>query len=434
MNANKTMPGVTPDQRSAAEVGMRWIVSQEGSRQTYGVPLAFEKVGCLRQFYADVWCRVGRSWLKRGPAGARALATRYNGGIPAQKVVSFNRRGLAWRAWQHFRRHQMSPEEQANLFIHYGQWFATMVRDRVAQLPLDAERDCFFGFNTNCLETLELLKAKKIFTVVDQIDPGLVEEEMVLDEAARWPGWEKIPGRLPEKYWQRLRQEWDLADAILVNSEWSQEALVRQGVAGKKIMVVPLAIDLHHEHSAPLVRATGQLKVIWLGSVILRKGIQYLIEAARLLLRENIEFILAGPMGISRKVVHTFPANVKAIGRVTRDQLSTIYQQGHVFVLPTISDGFAITQLEAMAHGLPVIATPNCGRVVTDGFDGLVVPARDGAALANALARLNADRPLITEMSRNAVETVKRYDLPSNAYLINTETQSRRLGKNRRAE
>jgi glycosyltransferase involved in cell wall biosynthesis len=428
MNANKTMPDAAPHRPPCPEIGMRWIVSQEGTRQTYGVPLAFEKAGCLRLFYADVWCRVGRSWLKRGSAGPRAFATRYNRGIPSQKVVSFNRRGLAWRAWQHFRRPHMSPEKQANSFIHYGQWFASMVRKRLARLPLDPDHDCFFGFNTNSLETLELLKAKNIFTVVDQIDPGLVEEEMILEESARWPGWEKIPGRLPEEYWQRLHQEWDLADAILVNSEWSREALVRQGVAGKKIMVVPLAIELGHLNSMQPVHPSGQLKVIWLGSVILRKGIQYLIEAARLLLGENIEFILAGPVGISRQVVDTFPSNVKVIGRVTRDQLSMIYQQGHVFALPTVSDGFAITQLEAMSHGLPVVVTPNCGRVVTDGFDGLVVPARDGLALAKALARLNADRELITEMSRNALETVKNYDLPSNANLINVETQLRRFG------
>ena len=106
------------------------------------------------------------------------------------------------------------------------------------------------------------------------------------------------------------------------------------------------------------------------------------------------------------------------LGRVTRDRLGEVYRQSHVFVLPTISDGFAITQLEAMAHGLPVVITPNCGRVVTDGVDGLIVPARDSRALADALARLDADRELVREMSRNALQTIRKYDLPSNAKLI----------------
>jgi glycosyltransferase involved in cell wall biosynthesis len=414
-----------------ADPSLRWIVAQEGSRQTYGVPVAFEKLGCLRLFYTDVWCRFGRSWLRRGSAGPRALATRYHEGLPRERVMSFNRRSVLWRGWYHFRRPHLSPEEQAKVFIHYGRWFATRVRDRLAELSLDAEKDCFFGFNTNSLEILEFLKSKGVFTVLDQIDPGQVEEDMILAEAERWPGWEKLPGRLPESYWQRMRQEWDLADAILVNSEWSRDALAGQGVPRKKIMVVPLAIDLNAESLPPPIQATGPLQVIWLGSVILRKGIQYLIAAARLLASENIEFILAGPMGLSAQVVKTFPPNVRVLGRVTRDQLSSIYQKGHVFVLPTMSDGFAITQLEAMAHGLPVVATPNCGRVVVNGVNGLMVPAGDAVALAQALARLNANRQLITEMSRRALETVKKYDLPTNGRAINAETQLRQLIKAR---
>jgi glycosyltransferase involved in cell wall biosynthesis len=77
-----------------------------------------------------------------------------------------------------------------------------------------------------------------------------------------------------------------------------------------------------------------------------------------------------------------------------------------------------MTQLEAMAHALPVVVTPNCGRVVTDGMDGLVVPARNSQALADALAQLNANRDLVREMSRNALKTILAYDLPSNARQI----------------
>jgi glycosyltransferase involved in cell wall biosynthesis len=286
-------------------------------------------------------------------------------------------------------------------------------------MELDPARDRFFGFNTNCLEALELLRQRGVFSLVDQVDPGLAEEEIVLAEVERWPGWATFPGRMPESYWDRLKAEWELADIILVNSTWSGNALVKQGVPREKLIVVPLSIDLNHAQPPRIVRAQGPLKVLWLGSIILRKGIPYLIEAARRLANQSIEFLLAGPLGISPEAVRTFPPNVKLLGRVTRDQLSQIYRQAHLFVLPTISDGFAITQLEAMAHGLPVIATPNCGQVVTDGIDGFVVPARDSLALADAIARLNYNRPLLSAMSVKAPKTVQKYDLSSNARLIN---------------
>jgi len=83
-----------------------------------------------------------------------------------------------------------------------------------------------------------------------------------------------------------------------------------------------------------------------------------LIEAARLLTHEDVRFDIVGPIGISRDAVASAPSNMRFHGRVSRDQAADWYRQSDVFVLPTISDGFALTQLEAMAHGLPVIATP----------------------------------------------------------------------------
>ena len=98
---------------------------------------------------------------------------------------------------------------------------------------------------------------------------------------------------------------------------------------------------------------SSPLRVLFLGQVILRKGIQYLIAAARRLEAENIRFDVVGPIGISRRAMTTAPSNMTFHGRTGRDQAATWYQRSHLFVLPTLSDGFAITQLEAMTYGLP---------------------------------------------------------------------------------
>lgn len=396
---------------------------QEGSRQTYSVPVAFHRLQVLRLMYVDIWWRWGRSLMRRGPAGARAMATRYHPEIPLDRVVSFTPKAALWRAAQHLRRHIPNRTELSENFCAFGRWLALRVREHLAHIDLDPAQDCFFGFNSNCLETMELLKSRRVFTIVDQVDPALVEENMIIEEAQRWPGWEGIPGRASKDYWDRLKEEWALADAVLVNSDWSRQALVQQGVPFDKIMVVPLAVDLHRDPLPPPVTPQGNLKVLWLGSVILRKGIQYLVEAARKLERTGMEFLIAGRVGVSDEAVRGFPPNIKLLGRVTRDNLGMIYQQAQVFVLPTISDGFAVTQLEAMAHGLPVVTTPNCGKVVTHGVDGLIVPARDSQALADALGFLDADRTLLREMSRNALDTICKYDLPSNARMIQNEVR-----------
>src|SRR5262249_40814932 len=85
-------------------------------------------------------------------------------------------------------------------------------------------------------------------------------------------------------------------------------------------------------------------------------------------------------------------------------------------------------------HALPLIVTPNCGRVVTDGVDGFIVPPRDGQALAEALVRFDNDRTMLREMSGNALRTALRHDLPSNGVAIQklvTEFRNNERTKNR---
>lgn len=396
----------------------RWIVSQEGSRQTYAVPLSFHRLNMLRTFYVDTWCRWGRSVLKLGPRSCQALATHFSAGLPPERIISFNCSVLRSRAMFYLKKPKLSSQQLSQEYCQFGEKFAGLVRDHLERQDLDSSSDCFFGFNTNCLETLEHLRRRRIFTVVDQVDPGKVEEDLCIEETEKWPGWARVPGRMSRDYWDRIEAEWKLADVVLVNSEWSATALVQQGVPPEKIIVVPLALEVPGGQVPSERSRSDSLKVLWLGSLILRKGIQYLVQAARLLEGKGIEFILAGPLGISEQAARSFPANMSLVGPITRDRIGEFYRQAHAFVLPTLSDGFAITQLEAMAYGLPVVATPNCGNVVTDGYDGFLVPARQAEPVAEALARLHDDPELLRAMSANALRTVARFDLPSNAALI----------------
>jgi glycosyltransferase involved in cell wall biosynthesis len=64
-----------------------------------------------------------------------------------------------------------------------------------------------------------------------------------------------------------------------------------------------------------------------------------------------------------------------------------------------------------MAYGLPVIVTPNCGRVVTDGQDGFLVPPRDPEAIAEIISRLIENRDRIRLMSKRALKTVQQFSI-----------------------
>jgi glycosyltransferase involved in cell wall biosynthesis len=173
-------------------------------------------------------------------------------------------------------------------------------------------------------------------------------------------------------------------------------------------------------------RAAGGLTVLWLGSVILRKGIAYLVEAARELAHEPVKFLVAGPIGISESALRQAPSNIQWLGAVPRSEAHRLYRGADVFVLPTLSDGFAITQVEALAHGVPVVATPNCGAVVNDGRTGFLVPARDARALAAALRRFIREPGLASRMRPACFADAARYTVAAYADRLESIIKVRR--------
>jgi glycosyltransferase involved in cell wall biosynthesis len=125
--------------------------------------------------------------------------------------------------------------------------------------------------------------------------------------------------------------------------------------------------------------------VLFLGQVNLRKGVARLLEAARMLRDEPVEFWIAGPVQVANAMTMADEARVKWFGPVTRKQVMEKYRTADVFILPTLSDGFAITQLEAQAHGLPVITSRFCGAVIENGRNGMILEEPSAACIAAAI-------------------------------------------------
>jgi glycosyltransferase involved in cell wall biosynthesis len=258
------------------------------------------------------------------------------------------------------------------------------------------------SYSYTALEPFRYAKAHGWKTLLVQIDPGPEEEAIVAEEAARVrelaAGWQPAP----TEYWALWREECELADRIVVNSEWSREALVRRGVPPEKVSVIPLAYEAEGLQDYGTTRAWQReypdrftferpMRVLFLGLINLRKGIARLLEAARILRDEPVEFWMVGPVETTHASTIGNAGRVKWFGPVTRNQATEFYRDADVFILPTLSDGFAITQLEAQAHGLPVIASKFCGEVVEDGLDGIVLEEPTAACIAAVLRACIAD-------------------------------------------
>lgn len=328
----------------------------------------------------------------------RSLGQRFHGELADACVRSWNVQSLGWDASSRLRSRREGSAGRYKSYVQTGSCFACVLRDELRRRDDLLPETIFFAYDTGALEALEWLRERGIRSVLDQMDPSRVELELVREEERRWPGWQDGTVDVPEEYFQRREREWALADRVMVNSEFSKRALIAQGVPPEKLVVVPLCYEGSSLEFKPTLQSDAEpLRVLWLGQVILRKGIQYLLEAARQLVGEKIQFDVVGPIGISSEAVASAPPNVTFQGRARRDQIDKWYRQADVFVLPTISDGFALTQLEAMAHGVPVIATPNCGEVVSHEIDGLIVPARNAQVLAQAIFRYRVSPELLKD-------------------------------------
>ena len=381
---------------------MKWLCCQLGAREHYAIPRALFRIGMLGSLVTDAWVPPS-SLLAKVCGRSSKFRHRFHSELRDARVKAFNSSLVLFEMLAGARNCKGWSKILAR-----NRWFqrkiVSFLRSEVSTLNSVKERG-FHGalrsqlvlcsYSYTALEPFRYAKSMGCKTLLVQIDPGPEEERIVAEETAREPelagGWHPAP---PE-YWAYWREECKLADRIVVNSEWSREGLIRGGVPAEKISIIPLAYEepgVGRRAEPRLQRnypdhftAERPLRVLFLGLINLRKGVARLLEAARILRDDPVEFWMVGPVEIANASTVTDASRVKWFGAVTRNQATEFYRDADVFILPTLSDGFAITQLEAQAHGLPVIASKNCGKVVENGVNGSILDEPSASCIAHAV-------------------------------------------------
>ena len=190
---------------------------------------------------------------------------------------------------------------------------------------------------------------------------------------------------------ERELAEYEAADLITLPSGFTVTSFLEEGVPEHKLAKVPYGVDL--SRFAPRdVESDGTFRVIFIGALSLGKGIHYLIEAFRKADIPNSELVLIGSHApeTPRLLAGAEGLNVVVTGHVPQPELAGWLSRSTIFVLPSIQEGLALVQLQAMACGCPVIGTTNSGSldIVTEGENGFVVPIRAPDAIAEKLVWL----------------------------------------------
>jgi starch synthase len=187
------------------------------------------------------------------------------------------------------------------------------------------------------------------------------------------------------------------------------ESFLGEGVCATKLHLLPYGVRV--EHFAAVSRPpTDLFRILFVGSLSIRKGVRYLFEAFRDFPHPHKELVIAGTIAEEvRPLVAAFDhPNVKYLGHVPNAALSALYSTSHVFALPSVEEGLAMVMAEALACGCPVIASTNTGAadLFGDGKEGFIVPARNSAAIRDCFVRLADEAGLRERMSAAAVERI----------------------------
>ena len=271
---------------------------------------------------------------------------------------------------------------------------------------------CFFGLPTGLL-TLLTPGARRIPSVISLRGsdvPGYDTENHFL--------------QLAHGFLRPLtRHIWRSADAVIANSQGLRD-LAQPLLPTKPIGVIPNAIDgtVFGPNGAADPRGNGSasaIRVLAVARLIERKGLEDLLHAMALLRRTQLELTVQG-WGRSGERLQELAVSLGIHHRVTfagfkqRHLLPKVYRAADIFVLPSHSESCAMALLEAMACGLPVVATEVGGtrELVSQDVNGYLVPPWEPRALADALARLAADSTLRRNMGeRNAQMIQQSYTL-----------------------
>lgn len=377
-----------------------WICCQIGAREHYAIPRALHQAGLLSSLFTDAWVTPKSPFNHLPHSLYQNLRERWHPDLASAQVQAFTAELIQFELSQ-----KLQKGQGWDRMIARNYWFQRRVIRQLERSQYPANT-VLFTYSYAALELLRYAKSRGWQTVLGQIDPGMMEEKIVQAEVAKHPALAPDWRPVPASYWETWREECQLADRILVNSDWSAQLLQQAGVDPDKLEIVPLVYEpppqaqaFSRTYPAQFSRARP-LRVLFLGQVNLRKGSAAVLEAIPLLEGEPIEFWLVGPQQIAIPPEFIEHPQIRWIGPVARSQAQDYYQQADVFLFPTLSDGFGLTQLEAQAWKLPLIVSRFCGEVVKDQTDGFLLPEVTGKAVAATLKQLNAEPEVLTGLSQ----------------------------------
>jgi glycosyltransferase involved in cell wall biosynthesis len=206
----------------------------------------------------------------------------------------------------------------------------------------------------------------------------------------------------------RKEQEISEADYIFVPTKRIADDFVRYGKEREKVKCISYGFNPNRFFVGQ--KKDAIFRILFVGIIGVRKGVYYLLEAVKQLNLKNIEVLLISPIEEEFKpVLSRYEGLFKHINSLPNESLVQVYQNSSVFAFPSLAEGSAYVTYEAMASGLPIIASENAGAVARDGKDGFIIPIKNIEILKEKILLLYENEDLRSKMGESAAEYVKQF-------------------------
>ncbi len=288
-------------------------------------------------------------------------------------------------------------------FKAHDRWVAHTILKAKGPLPT-----AVYGYEDSCLHTFKAAKQRGIRCIYE-LPIAYFEraQDILREEARRYPDWEPtlLGNRDSEEKNQMKAEELTLADVILCPSSFVKHSLP-QGIVDK----TPIALTPYGCPSVLPRRAipnfSNKLRFLFVGALGQRKGLADLLKAFQILNRKDVELIALGPLLAPLEFYQKRCPSLQWEGPRSNAAILEYMQSCHVLVLPSLVEGRAIVQLEALACGLPILITSHTGGedLVEPYQTGLLVSPRSPEKLAEAMAWFAENRQLLPAMQEKCRE------------------------------
>jgi len=188
------------------------------------------------------------------------------------------------------------------------------------------------------------------------------------------------------------------------------------GCPVNKIRLVRNPVDV--DMFKPCPKKEQDNLVVWIGRFVHEKGLEYLIDAAKLVQSHinDVSFVLVGDGPLKHKLEYLIKNrelsnNVSLIGPLEHEEIAGVLAKASIFAFPSLKEGMPKAVLEAMATGKAVVASDISGmdEIIDNGFNGVLVRPRNASTLGDTITALLNDKKLRNRLGRNARQTILKY-------------------------